>query len=377
MNILIFSWRDPKHPLAGGAEQVVHEHSKGWIKNGHNVTLFSSRFKSSKETETIDGVNIIRRGYQYLGVQFEGFLYYLKNKGKYDLIVDQFHGLPFFTPLYVRKPKIALIQETTRKVWFLNPLPFPINLLVGFLGYLGEPFIFLLYRFTKFATGSESAKKDVFKFFIPLKNIAVWPHGVIIDLPKKRLKKESIPTVVYLGVISKDKGIEDAILSYRILNERGKFQFWVIGKPETKEYGKYIFNLTNKLGLENKVKYWGFVSQHKKFELLSKSHLLLNPSSREGWGLVNIEANSVGVPVVSYRSAGLVDSVKNGVSGVLVEKNTPTELANAINRILSNKMLYKKLQIGAVNWSKKFNWDLSVKISLKTLETVEKEFLHP
>jgi len=34
MNILVFSWRDPKHPTAGGAEQVMHEHMKGWIAAG-------------------------------------------------------------------------------------------------------------------------------------------------------------------------------------------------------------------------------------------------------------------------------------------------------------------------------------------------------
>ena len=377
MNILIFSWRDPKHPLAGGAEQVVHEHCKGWIKAGHKVTLFSSRFKNSKEKEVIDDVKIIRKGYQYLGVQIEGFFYYIRNKDKYDLVIDQFHGLPFFTPLYVQKPKIALIQETAREVWFLNPLPFPINWIVGILGYFSEPLIFLIYRFTKFATGSQSAKKDVSKFFIPLSNITVWPHGVIIEKQKRDFRKENIPTIVYLGVISKDKGIEDALGCFANLKDKGSYNFWVIGKPETEKYGKYVFNLTNRLGLKNKVKYWGYLSQFKKFELLSRAHLLINTSTREGWGLVNIEANSVGTPVVSYKSAGLIDSVKNGVSGVVITSNTPFMLAQTIDYILNNSILYKKLQSGAIKWSKRFKWELSVKISLKTLKSIRTEFLHP
>jgi len=49
MNILVFSWRGPKHPLAGGAEQVDHEHQKGWIKGGNAVTLFTSSFPEAKE----------------------------------------------------------------------------------------------------------------------------------------------------------------------------------------------------------------------------------------------------------------------------------------------------------------------------------------
>src|SRR3990167_7300127 len=139
MNILVFSWRDPKHPLAGGAEQVMHEHMKVWIKAGHSVTLFSSKIKGLPTSETFDAVQIVRGGYQYLGVQIAAFLYYLKNKNKFDLLVDQFHGLPFFTPLYSKKPKLAVIQETARNVWFLNPLPRPINWLVGIIGYFGEP----------------------------------------------------------------------------------------------------------------------------------------------------------------------------------------------------------------------------------------------
>src|SRR3989339_1635231 len=103
MNILVFSWRDPKHPNRGGAEQVMHEHMKGWLEADHKVTLFSSEYPGSVSKEVLDGVRIVRGGSQYLGVQFEGFKYYLANKEQFDLVVDQFHGIPFFTPLYVKK----------------------------------------------------------------------------------------------------------------------------------------------------------------------------------------------------------------------------------------------------------------------------------
>ena len=73
MNILVFSWRDPKHPKAGGAEQVMHEHMKGWVAAGHNVTLFSSKTDKSSPEETLDKINIVRRGYEYVGVQIAAF----------------------------------------------------------------------------------------------------------------------------------------------------------------------------------------------------------------------------------------------------------------------------------------------------------------
>jgi len=369
MRILVFSWRDPKHPLAGGAEQVMHEHMKGWIKAGHKVTLFSSKMGGLPEEEEMDGVHIVRHGYQYLGVQITGFFFYLKNKDNFDFIVDQFHGLPFFTPLYVQKPKLAVIQEAAKDVWFMNPLFWPLNWVVGVIGYLGEPFIFLIYKGTKFMTGSASAKEEVEKLGIPGNKITVIPHGVVLEKPKIISAKEKIFTLVFLGVLSKDKGIENALACFLKLKDY-KFQFWVVGKPETKEYGEKIKNLVKRLDLKEKIKFFGFVSQKEKFELLSRSHLLINPSAREGWGLVNIEANSMGVPVVAYKSAGLVDSVNDGKSGVFCDKNSPEDLAESVLELSKDWEKYEKLSKGAFLWSREFSWDKSSDLSRKLINEI-------
>lgn len=366
MNILILSWRDPKHPLAGGAEQVVLEHAKGWHGGGNKVTWFSSRFKNSLPEESIDGIKIVRSGYQYLGVQMAAVFYYLRNRNNIDLVVDQFHGIPFFTPLYVKKPKLALIQEVAGKVWLLNPLPFPVNLIVGAAGFIFEPFIFLIYKNVQFMTGSESAKRDVSKLGIPLKDITVVPHGVILPKSKAKYLKEITKTITFLGTLAKDKGIVDAIKVFAILSSSGNYHFWVIGKPETEEYFSYL----KKIG--KNVKFWGFVSQEKKFELLSRSYVLINPSVHEGWGLVNIEANAVGTPVVAYNSAGLVDSVKDGVSGIICGENNPQSMADNVEKLIEDKALYEKYKKSALSWSKNFSWKVSIKKSLLLLkQTIE------
>lgn len=367
MNILVLSWRDPKHPLSGGAEQVMHEHMRGWIAGGHTVVLFSSYFKGAKRTEILDGVEIIRRGPQLLGVQMEAFFWYLfGNHPKFNLVIDQFHGIPFFTPLYMKGKKLAVIQEVTKKVWFLNDLPKPINWFVAFTGYISEPFVFLLYKNIPFMTGSNSAREDLVKIGIPEKNVTIIPHGIILSLPKIWPKKEKKFTVTYLGALAKDKGIEDAIRMFSILR-KGDFNFWVVGKAG-RGYDKYLFSLAKSLEVYEKIKFWGFVSQSEKFELLAKSHLLINPSIREGWGLVNIEANSVGTSVVGYKSQGLVDSIKNNVSGILCEENTPESLAKNVLKILSNKRKYNEIRRSAIKWSKNFSWEKSKKMSLDLIE---------
>lgn len=363
MNILVLSWRDPKHPMAGGAEQVMHEHMKGWVTAGHTVTLFSSEFKGGKKQETLDGISVLRRGSQLLGVQIMAFFWYLFSKHRhFDLVVDQFHGLPFFTPLYAQTARLAVLQEVAREVWLLNHLPKPLNWIVGWMGYLTEPLFFLFYKDIMFMTGSVSAKEDLVKFGIQKKNVSVVPHGVIIDVSSKKPTKEKTKTICFLGALARDKGIEDAIKAFGILNKEGAFNFWVLGSGAP-EYVSFLKTLARSLGLGEKIKFFGFVSQKEKFNRLARAHVLINPSIREGWGLVNIEANRMGTPVAAYRSAGLIDSVNNNKSGLLCAQNTPSELAGIILRIFNENDLYKKLSKGAVDWSKRFSWDKSCEAS--------------
>jgi glycosyltransferase involved in cell wall biosynthesis len=376
MNILVFSWRDPKHPLAGGAEQVMHEHMKGWIKAGHRVALFSSRFKNSEPNDVIDNVKIIRKGNQILGVQVMAFFWYLFWKHeKYDLIIDQFHGIPFFTPLYIKKPIIAVLQEVAKKAWLKNDLPRPLNWILGGIGYVFEPLFFTFYKKVPFITGSESAAVDLMEMGIDKKNINIIHHGVIIERPKPMPKKEKTKTIIFLGALAKDKGIEDAIKTFEILNRKDKYKFWIVGKCG-EPYLKYLERLVKNLRLKDKTKFFGFVSQEeKKFELLARAHILINPSLIEGWGLVNIEANAMGTPVVAYKSRGLTDSVRDGKSGLFADENTPQSLALKIEFLLSDLKEYKKLSQSAIFWSRNFlDWDKARKKSIALIkETVKNE----
>lgn len=371
MNILVFSWRDTKHPLAGGAEQSMHEHMKGWVRAGHNVTLFCSTIDGLPKNENIDDVEIIRQGYQYWGVQFAGFFHYLKNKDKYDFLVDQFHGIPFFTPLYSHKPKLAVLQEVAREVWLKNPLIFPLNILIGLIGYFGEPFLFwMFYRNTYFMVGSNSAKEDLIKFGIKNENISIVPHGIVLP---KLVSKHTITSpkiITYFGPLTPDKGIMDALIVFNILNRSGKYNFFIIGRPETDTYYQKVMDTVQKFGLEDKIKFWRRPTDEEKFKILSKTYIFINPSIREGWGLVNIEANIVGTPVVAYPSQGLVDSVKHNFSGILTKKSTPEELVLEIEKLAKDEKKYKRLSIGAKKWASQFDYKKSSEMSEKLIRSL-------
>lgn len=368
MKILMFSWRDIKHPSGGGAEIATMEHAKYWVNHGHEVIWFASYFSGAKKIEQVDGINIVRRGNQLGTVFIAGFLWYLGLKQKPDIVIDQIHGIPFFTPIFVRKPKLVYIHETARKVWFLNHLKFPFNYIYGLLGYISEPIIiWLFYRNLQFMTVSESSKNDLGKFGIKKNKISVIQNGLTKPKKIKQFKKEKQGTLIYLGALAKDKGVEDTIevfeqVKFKNINSK----LWIVGKG----HPDYIKYLKSKIILKNftkEVKFWGYVSEEKKFELLMRSHVLINPSKHEGWGLTNIEANFVGTPVVAYDVSGCRDSVKEGKSGYIVSEGVISEMAEKIIKIINSN---ENLANSAKDWSNQFSWEKAGKKSLQLLETM-------
>ena len=163
MNILIFNWRDIKNPSSGGAEILTHEIAKFLVKKKNNVILFSSRFDGSAKKEIIDGVKIIREGksvarYFLQSVHFKAFQRYKREfAGNIDLVIDEVHGLPFFTPLYIKEKKVALVCEVAGDLWIKM-----FGKLLGTIGKLIEIiYLRFIYRFTPFLTISHSAEKDL------------------------------------------------------------------------------------------------------------------------------------------------------------------------------------------------------------------------
>lgn len=371
MNILIFSWRGPGHPHAGGAEKATHEYAKVWVKLGYNVTLFTSDYPNCKKEEVIDGVTIKRSGSQILKVHLEAFKWYIGNHHpRYDLVIDQFHGIPFFTPLYIKEKKLAFIHEVTKEVWGLNSLPRPLNLIPTIFGTLFEPFIFkLFYNNIPFLTGSDSTKKDLIAWGIKEKNITIVAYGLDKPKIKKIPPKEKINTLIFLGALAKDKGIEEVLDIFAKMNSKAqKFQFWIVGKGE-EEYANFLELKAKRLGLENNIRFWGYVDEVKKYQLLAKAHLLINPSYREGWSLVVMEAASVGTPTVGYDVPGLRDSVVNNKTGILSVRE-PGVLVTKALELLNNPDEYRVFCKNCLTWSQKFSWLASANQSIRLIKEI-------
>lgn len=353
MKILIFNWRDTKHVYAGGAEVYVHELAKRWVKQGNKVTMFCGNDNKHVSNEVIDGVEIFRRGGTYTVYLFAFIYYILKFRGKYDLVIDCENGIPFFTPLYVRKPIILVIHHVHQEV-IRKYLRFPINRVAAFLE---AKFMPILYKNKKIVTVSKSSKEEIIKLgFTDEKNIEIVYNGASV-MNVLSIAKTEYPSFLYLGRLQDYKNIDVAIAAFaKVQRNYKEARLRIVGFGES--HIKLV-KLAERLGISDKVAFLGKVSHEEKARLLSEAWVVLQPSQVEGWGITVIEANACGTPVIASRVHGLRDSVIDGRTGILVEYRNVNRFAKAMEKLIGDSTLRGRLSREAYVWSRNFNWSKS------------------
>ena len=351
MDILIFNWRDITHPWAGGAEVHMHEIAKRWIKRGHKVVLFCGKYENCKEYDEIDGIKIVRKGGKY-SVYIYAFLEYLiKFRKGCDIVIDNINGVPFFTPLYVRKTKIAILHHLVKDIFF-KELP----LLFGLIGYMAEWLIPTIYRKIHFITVSDSSKEEMIEEGIPAENITIIKNGVS-KAYKPTFAKSSYPHIIYVGRLKRYKRLDYLIKAMKKVEEKvPDVKLSVVGTGEVSTEFK---ELTNELGLRESITFYGYVNEEEKIKLLQNAWLFVTTAEKEGFGLTVIEANACGTPAIAYDVPGLRDSIKHGKTGLLVESGNIKALSEVIITILEDEELREELSENALEYSKQFSWDES------------------
>jgi glycosyltransferase involved in cell wall biosynthesis len=361
MKILIFNWRDIYNPHGGGAEVFTQEITKRWIKQRHQVTMFTSSFPGCKREEIIDGVRIIRDGGK-ISVYSKAKQYYQNffSQDDYDIIIDEINTRPFFTPYFVNNGTkiVALIHQLAREFWFYET-SFPIN----YIGYhILENRWLKKYVDIPTVTVSDSTKKDLIN--LGFKNVFVVSEGITFNPLNQVPKKGKKPTIVFLGRLKSAKRPQYIIKAFeKVIEIIPDAKLNIVGDGPLR---KKLEQIACK-----EVEFFGHVSEKEKIKLLSEAWLLIHPSVREGWGINVIEANACGTPCIAYDVGGLRDSIIDGKTGILIKGNANIDkLTIAITELLTNKKKRETLTKNALKWSTHFNWDKSAKEFMNVLESI-------
>jgi glycosyltransferase involved in cell wall biosynthesis len=139
----------------------------------------------------------------------------------------------------------------------------------------------------------------------------------------------------------------------------------IMGKGDAEQE---LRQLAEVLGITTNVRFYGFIAEADKARLLGEAHCVVNPSMKEGWGIINIEANACGTPVIAANVPGLRDAVQHDVSGLLYEYGDIPTLADTLRRVLSDDALQTRLSHGAIGFARQFNWDDSATKIIKRVE---------
>lgn len=367
MKIVWFTWKDKTHPLAGGAEAVNEDLASQLARDGHEVLFLVSGYPGAKPKEQINGYTVIRIGNLYTVYFFAAFYFFRNLRTWPDLIIEEINTIPFMTQWYTRAKKILFIYQLCRNVWFYQ-LFFPLNI----IGYLLEPISLFLLRKNHVITESMSTKRDLIRFGFSEKNISIVAVSIDLEPIKDQdlaLKPQTF-TLLSLGTIRTMKRTLDQILAFELAKKSiPKLQMIVAGKAVGK-YGRDVLNAISMSPYATDIEYFGSVSQEKKIQLMRKSHIILVTSVKEGWGLIVTEAGSQGTPAIVYDVDGLRDSVNNDKTGIIVEKNTPAEMAKEISSLCVNPLKYSELQENTLKHSKKFTKENSYRTFIEKLKSI-------
>lgn len=118
-----------------------------------------------------------------------------------------------------------------------------------------------------------------------------------------------------------------------------------------------LHRLAAELGISDVVRFVPPINRQELVGWFQAADLCAVPSHSESFGLVALEAQACGTPVIATRVGGLTTTVADGSSGLLVDGHSPTDWSQAIELILTDKELAQKLQKGAVIHAGKFGWD--------------------
>lgn len=359
-NLLLLSWRDIRHPKAGGAEVFTHEMFKRLDLNTYKITHISPKSTSSNGainlgSEFIDGINYIRKGNNFTVILY-AFVHYMKRRKTYDYVIDQCNTHRFFTPFWVGKSKrIFFIHQMTREIWQMN-LPKAI----GWFGMKLESFMTWIYRHSAMVlTVSDSTKDDLAACGIPEEKIHILPEGINFEPwnTSSFLVKDS-NLFTYVGRYSSYKGIDKAVEAFcRTKLKYPDIKLQIIGKKKDDYIQNVLLPIMEKYNTSKEdIRFLGFVSEEEKLIQMSRSRALLFPSLREGWGLTVTEGAAVGTPSIVYDSPGLRDAVDHGNAGFVTLENNVFGLEALMVTVLSDEAMYLAKREQAHRFAFQFNW---------------------
>ena len=355
----LVAWRDLDDPEAGGSELHAHMVCRRWAEAGLDVTIRTSHAPNHPPEKMRDGYRAVRRGGRYLVFPRAAAVEALRRNGDYDALVEIWNGMPFFSPLWVRRPHAVWLHHVHAEMWNMV-LPPGLASAGRILEARVAPRI---YRRSRIVTLSESSRRELvgdLGFSDDL--VSVVPPGIDSKFSPGG-QRSVVPLVVAVGRLAPVKRFERLI---RILAEVRtrvpELTAVIVGEGYEREA---LEDLIRQLGAGEWLRLAGHVSDEELVDLYRQAWVVASASAREGWGMTLTEAAACGTPAVATRISGHEDAVVHDSTGLLGSDDR--ELVEHMGRVLTDDDLRHRLSLGALAHASALTWDATARGTLAQL----------
>ncbi|MCU1550629.1 MAG: hypothetical protein JWR36_1189 [Glaciihabitans sp.] len=192
-----------------------------------------------------------------------------------------------------------------------------------------------------------------------------------------RARLEIDPERPLLAVAGRIQPLKDQELAIRVLaavRALGVVRQPVLviaGDATDTAYRQHLEQVAVELGVERDVRFVGVLDRETLADLFAAAALTIVPSHSETFGLVALEAAASGSPVVGFRGTGLVESVSDGESGILIDSRDPAEWAGVVSALLADEQRLARLAVSARVYAEGFTWATSAASLLAVYESLK------
>ncbi len=358
LHILVLADRDWTHPQGGGTGANVYCNVIRWAQWGHRVTLVAGEYPGCLQTEQVAPNLVVHRMGGRGSVFPRASLAVLRGLGREaDVVFEVINGIVFLTPLWLRRPSVALVNHPHRDL-YIGEFG---KRLGRFLSAVCEELpLRLLYRRIPFLTISGSARDELVSIDgIPAEHITLAYCGIEGEglEPGERAPD---PRLLYVGRLKAYKRIE---LLLDMLIELPGVTLDIAGQGD---HGETLADEITRRGLTGRVRAHGFVDDATKARLYQEAWLHVTASASEGWSLTVMEAALCGTPSAALAVGGLRESIVDGQTGVLA--SSPADLTRKVSQLIADHELRERLGAGARERALTFTWDRCASITLGVVQ---------
>jgi glycosyltransferase involved in cell wall biosynthesis len=355
LHILVLADRDWKHNDTGGNGANIWAQVSRWVAAGCRVTVVAGEYPGGERVEHFGERLVVHRMGTRTTVFPRAMLAVLRGVGRdADVVLEVINGITFLTPLWLRKPRVAMIHHVHREL-FLEEFPKTGKLLYLLLERLP---LLLFYRRTPFCTISSAARADLVREGIPYENITVEYLGVDPEgfAPTERAPE---PRAVFVGRLKAYKRIERL---FDVLDAVPGLNLDIVGEGD---HRPDLEAEIERRGLTGRVVMHGYVDNPRKAELYGRAWVNLTASASEGWSLTVMEAALCGTPSVALAVGGLTESIVDGETGFLARDDR--DLVDRAREVVEQPELRERMGEAAGRRARTFTWDRSAATFLEVL----------